>query len=160
MRDPPCCLGEAQWMGFSGLHWEVNVQRWIPKRNINSLWPSDAMWRNRLGSTLIRVMSSCLMAPSHYRNQRRLLISEVLCFSPESNFTISAQAPILCNEFESCTCKITCTSPRRQWVTSVIFSHHSFLMIWSHGHHKTIMIDRESGKKRLTLQTALCLLMA
>ena len=36
---------------------------------INSLWPSDATWRQRSGSTLAQVMACCLTAPSHYLNQ-------------------------------------------------------------------------------------------
>ena len=35
---------------------------------INSLWPSDAVWRQRSGSTLAQVMACCLTAPSHYLN--------------------------------------------------------------------------------------------
>ena len=44
---------------------------------INSLWPSDAIWRQRSGSTLAQVMACCLTAPSHYLNQCWLIISEV-----------------------------------------------------------------------------------
>ena len=43
----------------------------------NSLGPSDAIWRQRSGSTLAQVMACCLMAPSHYLNQCWLIISEV-----------------------------------------------------------------------------------
>ena len=32
---------------------------------INSLWPSDAIWRKRPGSTLAQVIACCLTAPSH-----------------------------------------------------------------------------------------------
>ena len=35
---------------------------------VNSLWPGDAIWRHRSGSTLAQVMACCLMAPSHYLN--------------------------------------------------------------------------------------------
>ena len=45
--------------------------------NIISLWPSDAIWRHRSGSTLAQVMACCLMAPSHYLNQCWLVISEI-----------------------------------------------------------------------------------
>ena len=54
---------------------------------LNSLWPSDAIWRHRSESTLIQVMACCLMAPSHYLNQCWLVISEVQWQSPEGNFT-------------------------------------------------------------------------
>ena len=50
---------------------------------LNSLWPSDAIWRWRSWSTLVQVMVCCLMAPSHYLNQRWLIISKVLWHSLE-----------------------------------------------------------------------------
>ena len=43
----------------------------------NSLWPNDATWQQRSGSTLAQVMACCLTAPSHYLNQCWLIISEV-----------------------------------------------------------------------------------
>ena len=43
----------------------------------NSLWPRDAIWRQRSWSTLAQVMACCLTAPSHYLNQCWLIISEV-----------------------------------------------------------------------------------
>ena len=36
---------------------------------VNSLWHSDAIWRQRSGSTLAKVMACCLTSPSHYLNQ-------------------------------------------------------------------------------------------
>ena len=45
---------------------------------VNSLWPSDAKWWHRSGSTLAQVMACCLMAISHHPNQCWPLISEVL----------------------------------------------------------------------------------
>ena len=53
---------------------------------ISSLWPSDAIWRQRTWSTLVQVMACCLMAPSHYLNQCWLIISEVPWHIPEGNF--------------------------------------------------------------------------
>ena len=44
---------------------------------LNSLRPSDAIWRHRSGSTLAQVMACCLTAPSHYLNQCWLIISKV-----------------------------------------------------------------------------------
>ena len=45
---------------------------------VNSVWPSDTIWRQRSGSTLAQVMDCCLTAPSHYLNQYWLMIiSEV-----------------------------------------------------------------------------------
>ena len=50
---------------------------------INSLGPSDAIWRWRSWSTLVQVMACCLTAPSHYLNQCWLIISKVLWHSSE-----------------------------------------------------------------------------
>ena len=43
---------------------------------INSLRPSDAIWRPLSGSTLAQAMACCLMAPNHYLNQCWLIISK------------------------------------------------------------------------------------
>ena len=40
----------------------------------NSLWPSDAIWWHRSGSSLAQVMAWCLTAPSHYLNHCWLII--------------------------------------------------------------------------------------
>ena len=57
---------------------------------LNSLWPSDAIWWHRSGSTLAQVMACCLTAPSHYLNQCWLIMNGVLWHSPKTNFTGSA----------------------------------------------------------------------
>ena len=44
---------------------------------VNSLWPSDVIWRQGSRSTLAQVMDCCLTAPSHYLNQYWLIISRV-----------------------------------------------------------------------------------
>ena len=50
------------------LYTKVTAQHWI---NIklplvcNSLWPSDALWLHRSGSTLAKVMAYCLTTPSN-----------------------------------------------------------------------------------------------
>ena len=46
------------------IHSGIKVKRG-PSPSLNSLWPSDAIWRQRSGSTLARVMACCLKAPSH-----------------------------------------------------------------------------------------------
>ena len=51
---------------------------------INSLWPIDAIWWHRSGSTFAQEMA---WAPSHYLNQCWLIIREVQWLSYESNFT-------------------------------------------------------------------------
>ena len=47
----------------------------------NSLYPNDAIWWCRTGSTLAQVMACCLMAPRDYLNQciKPIVSSQVLC---------------------------------------------------------------------------------
>ena len=54
--------------------------------NVNSLWPTDAIWCQISRSTLAPVMTCCLTAPSHYLNQCWLIFKGALWHSPESNF--------------------------------------------------------------------------
>ena len=56
-----------------------------------SLWPSDAIWRCSIGSTLTQVMACCLMALNHYLKQGWLINNMVLCHSPEDNSTGNIQ---------------------------------------------------------------------
>ena len=81
------------------LMWSIQKDKWIDWRidlciiretdlcfstfNFNSLWPGDAIWWQRSGSTLAQVMACCLTAPSHYLNQCWLIISEVQWYSQE-----------------------------------------------------------------------------
>ena len=44
---------------------------------INSLWPSDVIWRQGSRLTFAQVIACCLTAPSHYLNQYWLIISKV-----------------------------------------------------------------------------------
>ena len=44
-----------------------------------SLWPSDAIWRHKSGSTLAQVMVCCLWAPNNYLKQSNIDLPEVLC---------------------------------------------------------------------------------
>ena len=48
---------------------------WNQPFRLNTLWPSHAIWHLRSWSTLIQVMASCLIAPSHYQNQCWLISS-------------------------------------------------------------------------------------
>ena len=105
-------LFSARWVHLHD-NWLFRTNTQAP---INSLWPSDAIWRHTSWSTLVRVMACCLTAPSHYLDQCLLYITEVLWQPPESNFTASAQATILRNEFENFTSKIIVGSSRGQWV--------------------------------------------
>ena len=61
---------------------------------VNSLWPNDAIWRHRSGSTLAQVMACCLMAPSHYLNQCWLIINKVQRHLAERNFTRKTQPSV------------------------------------------------------------------
>ena len=85
---------------------------------VNSLWPSDAIWRDRSMSTLAHVMAWCLMAPSHYMNQCWLIISQV-CYSHKSNFIGIAQDVDLGNKLVNCIFLIIFPSARGQWVSSL-----------------------------------------
>ena len=49
---------------------------------VNSLLPSDAIWRHRSGSTLAQTMAYCLLVLRHYLNQCWLLVNEVQWQSP------------------------------------------------------------------------------
>ena len=47
------------------------------KYTVNSLWPSDAIWQQRSGSTLAHAVAWCLTSSSHYMKQCWLIISEI-----------------------------------------------------------------------------------
>ena len=83
---------------------------------INSLWPDDAIWWHRSGSTLAQVMACCLTTPSHYLNQCWLIISKVQWHSLECNFTRDISAISHWNWLENYLSKILVKSSRGQWV--------------------------------------------
>ena len=64
-------------------------------------------------------MAWCLMAPSPYLNQWWLLISEVLQYAPQGNFTSSVWATILYNEIKNILLKLLSHLPG---VSELIFS--------------------------------------
>ena len=123
-----CCLMvtlDTTWSNLT-LVCLVILQKWavlpfmlllsvVPGEIVNSLWPGDAIWQDRSGSTLAQVMACCLTAPSHYLNQCWLIFSVVLWHSSESNFTAITQCIIMYNNFENHTLEITSTTP---WVKS------------------------------------------
>ena len=78
-----CMIAEISVNFSNGM--SIRVLPWS-KSLLNSLRPSDAIWRHRSGSTLAHVMACCLTAPSHYLNKCWLMISEVMWHSPDSNF--------------------------------------------------------------------------
>ena len=68
-------------------YWVKSRRKFYPQHQsrVNSLWPSDAIWRQGSRSTLDQVMACCLTAPSHYLNQC-WLITKVSWCSSEGNF--------------------------------------------------------------------------
>ena len=87
---PRCQIGTRSsritWLNFlSSLK-----SYYIMGHMFNSFWPSDAIWRHRSGSTLVKVMACCLTPPGHYLNQCWLIMNGVLWHSPKTNFTWSA----------------------------------------------------------------------
>ena len=85
----------------------------------NSLWPNDAIWRQRSGSTLAQVIACCLTAPSHYPNQCWLIIREFQWNSPEGNFMRLSEIPLLSIKkiwLKITISKISFNFPRGQWV--------------------------------------------
>ena len=83
---------------------------------VNSLWPSNAIRRQRSGSTLAEVMACCLTAPSHYLNQCWLIIIEVQWNSYPGNFARDASTLNHWKMFENYMFKNSFKFPRRQWV--------------------------------------------
>ena len=86
---------------------------------INSLWPSDTIWRHWSESTLAHEMACCLTAPNHYLNQCWLIISKAQRHSSEGNFTINTSVINHWNELENSLYKISFKSPSGQWVNSL-----------------------------------------
>ena len=63
--------------------WVLILTLLLTSTAFNLLWPSDAIWWNRTGSTLVQVMACCLTAPSHYLSQCWFIISKVPWHSSE-----------------------------------------------------------------------------
>ena len=79
-----CCMVLSGWPRILSFQDQVPIGfiygcpmfKWLVRLGlINSLWPSDTIWRQRSGSTLAQVMACCLTTPSHYLNQSWLNIS-------------------------------------------------------------------------------------
>ena len=85
-------------------------------KKVNSLWPNDAIWWHRSGSTLAQVMACCLTASSHYLKQCWLIISEVQRHSPGRNFMRDVLIINRKHELENHLNKTLLKSPRGQWV--------------------------------------------
>ena len=98
--------------------WTTVLRRLLSRLNnqVNSLRPSDAIWRQWSWTTLAQVMACCLTAPSHYLNQCWLIIRGVLWHTSESSFAGIAQGIDSGYEFEKDILKNIFKSPRGQWV--------------------------------------------
>ena len=91
--------------------------QWHPiLHTLNSLWPSDAIWRCRSMSTLAQVMACCLTAPSHYLNQCWHTINKVQWHSSDGNFTRYTSTIDHWVLFENYLCKLSFECPMGQWV--------------------------------------------
>ena len=103
---------------------------------VNSLRPSDAIWRQWSWTTLAQVMACCLTAPSHYLNQCWLIIRGVLWHTSESSFAEIAQGIDSGYEFEKDILKNIFKSPRGQWVLIEQHSKHYHCFIGSNQFRK------------------------
>ena len=75
-------LSEIHIFLIKKMHLKISSGKWwtfCPC--LNSLWPNDAIWQYRSGSTLTQIMACWLMAPSHYLNKYWLIISEAQWYS-------------------------------------------------------------------------------
>ena len=99
--DNLCCCSWFNFIYYRSSQIQDNIQimnisfmSFKTIQHVNSLGPSDAIWRQRSGSTLVQVMACCLTAPSHYLNQCRLIISKVEWHSSKGEFTRDTSAII------------------------------------------------------------------
>ena len=83
---------KIQESSFRKTQLKMSSSRQLFCSGLNSLWPSDTIWRHKSGSTLAQLMACCLTAPSHYLNQCWLIISRVQWHSSECNFTRDTSA--------------------------------------------------------------------
>ena len=119
----------------------------LPLPPITSLWPRDAIWRHRSGSTLAQVMASCLTAPSHYLNQCWLNISVALWHSTENDFTRIAQYIYPWYQFEITDLRLQPHLPGANELTHrglKMTSHHTTLWWPTHMRQKTSTLKTES----------------
>ena len=105
----------------------------------NSLGPSDAIWRQRSGSTLAQVMACCLMAPSHYLNQCWLTISKIKWRSSKGKFTRDTSAINHWNYLWNQVPRISFKFPRGQWVKITIEISRNLIDLWVLTHWGLVM---------------------
>ena len=89
------------WCLMAPIHYLKHCWRCAPGNNftrsaydLDSLRPCSTTWQHKSGSTLAQVMPCCLTAPSHYRRQCWIFISNIMWRSIESNFKAGALVTI------------------------------------------------------------------
>ena len=85
----------------------------------NPLWPDNAIWCHRSGSTLAQVMVFCLMVPSHYLNQCSIHEKGPVIFiwgQFHKRYLSHQSLKLAWKNFT----KIWFRSPRGQWVNQVL----------------------------------------
>ena len=116
------CLWRATWWLHTKRHNSFANTLELQLLCINSLWPSDSIWQQRTGPTVVQVIACCLKAPSHYLNQCWHFINKVQWHSSDGNFTEDTSVNNHSNQFEYFLYKISFKSPRGQWVQSWNYS--------------------------------------
>ena len=112
----PCFLPE--WVSIIwGISLLIQIYFYISSkkfnmRRVNTLRPSDDIWRYRSGSTLVQVMARCLVVTNHYLNKCWLITTKVPWHSYEG-IVISRSDD---TNQENCIFKIEPRSPKHQWV--------------------------------------------
>ena len=128
---PSVCGIFQFWFDFLFSHEPLCIVATNPSRTgLNSLRPSDAIWRQWSWTTLAQVMACCLTAPSHYLNQCWLIIRGVLWHTSESSFAGIAQGIDSGYEFEKDILKNIFKSPRGQWVNPSNITLHNSTAIY------------------------------
>ena len=112
--------------------------------NINSLWPSDAIWQHRSWSTLAQVMACCLAAPSHYLNQCWFIVSADQWPLSKGNFTRDTPAIFHENQPQFLD-KISFKSLRGQWVSDPFVRNSLWRLLQSY--HYTFLNDAVAIKR-------------
>ena len=110
-------------------------------RIINSLWPNDSIWLSRSMSTLALIMACCVTAPSLHLNQCWLPFSDILWYSPASNFTRCAHQLNRFHILWDYTLIVIAASPRGHWVNRNCYTRYVIACLmqfcWANKHRQT-----------------------
>ena len=98
---------------------------WMCAHSWNSLWSSDAVWRQ--WSVLAQIMVCCLVASSHHLNQCWLIISEDLRNSSKASCNKDAHESSRYYAFENYTFKIKTTAQGTNISSSRWYLIHHFV---------------------------------